>query len=77
MWPAIVEREGVGLVFKPEDVEQLVEGLLRLHADAALRATLKASGLLATGRYDRKHLAAAMLKVLEQAAGCQGSSLAD
>lgn len=66
---AIVEREGVGLVFEPENVQQLVDGLLLLRSDTALRDTLKSAGLLAARHYDRSHLAAAMLDVLKKAAG--------
>jgi glycosyltransferase involved in cell wall biosynthesis len=65
---AIVQREGVGMVFEPENTQQLHDGLLRLRADNALRETFKAAGLGAARHYDRNHLAAAMLQVLRQAA---------
>ncbi len=65
----IVQREGVGLVFEPENTQQLVDGLLCLRADRALRATLKAAGLQAATHYDRSHLAATMLDVLRQVVG--------
>ncbi|MFO1274171.1 MAG: glycosyltransferase family 4 protein [Rubrivivax sp.] len=61
---AIVEREGAGLVFEPEDVDALVEGLLRLRRDPALRASLREHALAAAGRYDRRALAARMLASL-------------
>lgn len=61
---AIVEREGAGLVFEPEDVDALVEGLLNLRRDAALRARLREHALAAAGRYDRSALAARMLELL-------------
>ena len=49
----IVEREGMGLVFEPENVEVLCEGLLRLARDRTLYAHLKARCLEAAPRYDR------------------------
>ena len=42
---AIVEREDAGLVFEPENVEQLVQGLLRLKRDLPLRRRLQAAAL--------------------------------
>ena len=41
----IVEREGVELVFEPEDAEALREGLLRLERDHSLYERLKARGI--------------------------------
>ncbi len=58
---AIVEREGAGIVFEPEDVDALVQGLLRLRGDAALRERLRRQALAAADRYDRRALAARML----------------
>lgn len=66
---AIVQREGVGLVFEPEDTEALVEGLLRLRRDAALREELRRHGLAAARRYDRRGLALEMLSTLQATAG--------
>lgn len=60
----IVEREGAGLVFEPENAPQLVDALLRLHGDAALRARLRARALAAAGSYDRQALALRMLRCL-------------
>lgn len=60
----IVEREGVGLVFEPENAQQLVEQLLQLQRDTALRARLRDAGLAAAARYDRTALARRMLDVL-------------
>lgn len=65
----IVEREGCGLVFEPENVDALVAGLLRLKTDAALRARLSESGLQAARSYDRATLAARMLASLRSTAG--------
>lgn len=61
----IVRREGVGLVFEPESTAQLVDGLLRLQADTALRATFRSAGMEAARRYDRAALAARMRVVLQ------------
>lgn len=57
----IVEREGVGIVFEPENVEQLVDGLRRLHDDPALAQRLRERCVAAAGRYDRGALAERML----------------
>ena len=61
----IVEREGVGLVFEPENVEALCEGLLRLARDRTLYAHLKARCLEAAPRYDRTARAREMLAILQ------------
>lgn len=60
----IVEREGAGIVFEPENSAQLVQGLLRLRDDGALRQRLRQNALGAAGRYDRSALAARMLDML-------------
>lgn len=64
----IVEREGVGLVFEPENVDALCEGLLRLKRDHALYGQMKVQSLKATSRYDRIAQARKMLAVLERVA---------
>ena len=61
----IVRREGVGLVFAPEDVDGLVEGVLRMADDPALLVQCRANGLTAARRYDRTTLALAMLEGLK------------
>jgi glycosyltransferase involved in cell wall biosynthesis len=63
----IVRREGVGQVFEPENVDQLVEGLLRLQRDEILRTNLRAAGPPAAARYDRRALALRMLRNLREA----------
>jgi len=65
----IVEREGVGLVFEPENAEALCDGLLRLAQDQALYQQLRSHCLAAAPRYDRTGLAAKMLGVLTTVAG--------
>ncbi|NCC40347.1 MAG: glycosyltransferase WbuB [Gammaproteobacteria bacterium] len=64
----IVVREGVGLVFEPENAQALCDGLLRLAQDQALSQQLRAHCLDAAPRYDRSRLARQMLGVLEGAA---------
>jgi glycosyltransferase involved in cell wall biosynthesis len=61
----IVRREGVGIAFEPENVQALVEGLLRLKTDAVLRTQLAQAGPAAAGNYDRGELALRMLGVLK------------
>ncbi len=63
----IVEREGVGLVFEPENAGALCDGLLRLERDRAFYERLKARGLEAAPRYDRTARAREMLAILERA----------
>ncbi len=62
----IVEREGCGQVFVPEDVGALCAGLLALKSDAALRQRYRQCGLAAAGHYDRKELALRMLTEIEK-----------
>lgn len=68
----IVEREKVGIVFEPENAEELVAGLLRLKSETDFYEELHRNCLKAAQRYDRKALASDMLHVLfkisEQAA---------
>ena len=63
----IVEREGCGLVFEPENVNQLVESLLRLQQYGAERGRLRAAALAAARHYDRGVLASRMLELLRAA----------
>jgi len=60
----IVQREGVGLVFEPENAQALAASLLQLKGDAALQERLSQAGLQAATRYDRTALALRMLDVL-------------
>ena len=61
----IVKREDVGLLFEPENAEELVNGLRRLADDPALHARFKANGPLGAQRYDRSALAHKMLDILK------------
>lgn len=65
---AIVEREGVGQGFEPENAEALVQALCVLQRDGALRAEYRRRGLEAAQRYDRAALAAQMLAALKTVA---------
>lgn len=60
----IVQRERVGLVFEPENVDQLLQALWKLQTDAALCAKLSAAGPQAAVRYDRRVLGMRMLEVI-------------
>lgn len=60
----IVEREGVGLVFEPENAVALAAGVRRLAGDQALYQRLRDNCLAAAPRYDRVALAKQMLGVL-------------
>jgi glycosyltransferase involved in cell wall biosynthesis len=64
----LVEREAVGQIFEPENVEQLVRALLVLQRDDALREQYRRRALEAARRYDRVALAAQMLGTLEAVA---------
>lgn len=61
----IVEAEGAGLTFEPEDATQLRDRLVELADDRDLAARLGANGLAGARNYDRRHLAGRMLDVIE------------
>ncbi|MDD5035527.1 MAG: glycosyltransferase family 4 protein [Methylococcaceae bacterium] len=61
----IVERDGVGLVFEPENAKQLCEHLSALQADSVLYERLRQRALSAAHQYDRSVLAGRMLAALE------------
>jgi len=60
----IVRREQVGEVFESENVQRLVEGLLRMRNQFDTYESYRRNCLAAAKRYDRKHLAHKMLQVL-------------
>jgi len=60
----IVRREGVGLVFEPENARQLCALLLQVQSDADLRQQLRQACLRTAPRYDRAMLAEKMLVIL-------------
>lgn len=61
----IVEKEGVGLIFEPENSEELVEKLLKLRDEKVVYMELRNNSLQAAHRYDRSELAGKMLEELE------------
>jgi glycosyltransferase involved in cell wall biosynthesis len=64
----IVEKEGVGLLFEPENKDALCQNLLKMKNDPALYQTFKANCLARAPRYDRRKLARKMREILEEAA---------
>ena len=64
----IVERDGVGVVFEPEDAVALAGLIGDLSRDAPRRRALARRGAEAAISYDRKAMAAAMLSNLEKVA---------
>ena len=63
-----VEEAGCGLYIEPENEHDLVGAVLRLSADAALRARLGRAGLDLAGACDRDRLAERYLEVIARAA---------
>ena len=63
----IVEKEGVGLTFEPENAEALCDALLRLRDSPDLYGRLRDRCIRAAGNYDRETQAAAMLVLLTSA----------
>jgi glycosyltransferase involved in cell wall biosynthesis len=61
----IVENEGVGLVFEPENVTEFCESVMRIERDRTLLENLRARCLKAAPRYDRTGLARDMLTIIE------------
>jgi len=60
----IVQKEGVGVLFEPENTDALCEGLWRLKEDGVLYGRLKANCLGSAGKYERKVLAGKMLEIM-------------
>lgn len=61
----IVEREGVGQVFEPENAVALVDLLRSLEQDETRMAAMRARCLDAAPKYDRRQLALRLLEELE------------
>jgi hypothetical protein len=61
----IVEREGCGEVFEPENAEALCGGLLRMKTMPELCERYRQNGLAGARRYDRRELALQMLAEIE------------
>jgi glycosyltransferase involved in cell wall biosynthesis len=62
----IVEKEGVGLLFEPENSDKLCENLWKLKDDTKLYKRLKANCLDSAPKYERRVLAGRMLKLIEE-----------
>jgi hypothetical protein len=65
----ILEKERAGLVFEPENADELCEKLRKLRDDREMYQGLRSNCLKAAGNYDRSELAGRMLGVLIDAAG--------
>lgn len=61
----IVEKEGVGLVFEPENSGELVDKLLLFKSDTELYSRLSENCLEGAQNYDRSNLAKKMLNIFE------------
>ncbi|MFM8873750.1 MAG: glycosyltransferase, partial [Phycisphaerales bacterium] len=64
----IVEEQGVGVPFEPENVDQLCDALVSLRNDPDRLKRYQGNCLRASRRFDRSYLAAEMLQVLEDVA---------
>ena len=62
----IVNKEGVGIVFEPENPVTLSEGIRQMQESDEQYREMSSLALQVAHRYDRKSLAAQMLDVLEQ-----------
>lgn len=61
----IVEKEGAGIVFEPENADALCDGLARLAEDRALYDQYRSNALAGAHNYDLSVLAGRMLGMLE------------
>lgn len=68
---AIVEKEGVGYCFEPENAEALADAIRNLSDDDALYEKMKTAGPKAAASYDRKAMAANMLAMIVQLNGTE------
>ena len=64
----IVEREECGVLFEPENADDLADQILKLVTDPERRKHLSQRGREAAARYDRAALALDMLRALEAVA---------
>lgn len=69
----IVECENVGLMFQPEQAEELCQRIRELSGNPELCSQLSANGVAAAAHYDRKALALQMLQRLEAVADARRS----
>ncbi|MBS1141078.1 MAG: glycosyl transferase group 1 [Proteobacteria bacterium] len=61
----IVRAEGVGVVFEPENADQLVSLMKQFRSDRQAYETYRANGLVAAKKYDRTALALRMLELIK------------
>ena len=66
---AIVEREGIGLCFEPENATALYETIVALTERDDLHQKFRLAGPPAARRYDRRILASHMRLLLEKVTG--------
>lgn len=67
----IVKSERAGLIFEPENAEELRDRLIELSRNKALRQQLAANGVEAARKFDRAHLAGRMLMIIKDHASEQ------
>jgi glycosyltransferase involved in cell wall biosynthesis len=65
----IVREEGVGLVFEPENSQDLFEKLKKVHGNKGLRVQMQKRCLAGKKKYQRSSMAQRMLGFLEMTAG--------
>jgi glycosyltransferase involved in cell wall biosynthesis len=70
----IVEQEGAGIVFEPENAQALASAILELAGDPQLRARLSANGRAGAKNYERSRLAGRMLAILDALGHSDGGS---
>jgi len=71
----IVQREGVGLMFEPENAEALCGALTRMAQSGGEREKFRANCLAVAPRYDRTALALRMLAILDAVAARSSNKL--
>ncbi|MFO1171406.1 MAG: glycosyltransferase family 4 protein [Hyphomicrobiaceae bacterium] len=71
----LVEHEGFGLAFEPENAAALTERLLELARAPDLRRELSRRGIEAAPRHDRSHLAHELLETLARVAAAHSGRL--
>ena len=64
----IVEREGAGICFEPDNADALISSLMTLKRDAALYDKIRKRGPVAAENYNRRNLAMEMLGLIEKVA---------
>ena len=62
----IIDETNSGLLFEPENPEDLASKIMELHNNTSFRKSLARNGAIAIKKYDRKALAASMLNILQR-----------